>query len=237
MRPYGILLAMLALLPLGLLAQDRLRPSTRQELWTSVAIQGRPSILAGVLGKETVKRLKTSAELGYRSSDSFFAGRQYYLDLGATYKISEKISAGGEFRYAVRTGRTDRQRLGGMIQYKTQWNRLELAYRFTYQHNFRFPGEIREVLRNKLIAGYDLPKWKLDPQFSAEAFTWAGPSGLAYIGIRYKLGTEWNFNKVHALGFAVVHDRERMVFAPEHRMILAVDYSIKLRKAKDGSGT
>jgi hypothetical protein len=27
------------------------------------------------------------------------------------------------------------------------------------------------------------------------------------------------------------------VFAPEHRMILAVDYSIKLRKAKDGSGT
>ncbi len=237
MRYLGLLLACIALLPTGLLAQDRLRPTTHQELWTSVALQGRPSILEGLLGKETIKRMKTTAELGYRSSDSFFAGRQYYMDLGATYKISDKITAGTEFRYALRTGGNDRQRLGGMIQYKTQLNRLELAYRFTYQHNFRLPGEVREVLRNKFVAAFDIPKWKLDPQLSAELFTWAGPDGLANIGTRYKLGTEWNLNKAHSMGFALVHDRERMVFAPEHRMIFAVDYSIKLRKPKDGSGT
>lgn len=226
-----LLLLCCTLLPAFAWGQERLRPAMKQELWASVGLQGRPSFLEGVLGKDITKRLRTSAELGYRSADSFFAGRQFYLDLGAGYKVSDKITVGGEFRYAYRSADRDRQRLGGMVQYKTEVDRFELAYRFTYQHNFRDRGEVREVLRNKFIAGYNIPKWKLDPQFSAEFFTWAGLEGLSYFGTRYKLGTEWSVNKTHSLAFGLVHDRERMVFAPEYRFILAVDYSINLRKS------
>ncbi len=211
-------------------AQERQRPELKQELWASFGVQGRPSMLEGLLGKEVVKRLRTSTEIGYRSADSFFAGRQFYLDLGATYKISDRITAGLEYRYAYRTGDENRQRLGGMVQYKTEVDRFELAYRFTYQHNFRDRGDVREVLRNKFIAGYNIPMWKLDPQFSVEFFTWAGLQGLSYFGTRYKLGSEWNIADGHALGFGIVHDRERMVFAPEYRFIFAVDYGINLRK-------
>lgn len=211
-------------------AQERTRPEIKQELWTSFGVQGRPSILEGLLGKEIVKRLRTTGEIGYRSADSFFAGRQFYLDLGATYKITEKITAGGEFRYAYRTEDRNRQRLGGMVQYKTQVDRFDLGYRFTYQHNFRDRGDVREVLRNKFLAAYNIPKWKLDPQFSVEFFTWAGLQGLSYFGTRYKLGTEYELNKAHAIGFGLVHDRERMVYAPEYRFIFTVDYSINLRK-------
>lgn len=231
MRSARALLLLLFALPMFSRAQEMLRPTTRQELWASVGVQGRPSFLEGVLGKNAIKRLRTSSEIGYRSADSFFAGRQFYLDLGATYKLTDKITVGSEFRYAVRTAQENRQRLGGMVQYKTQVQRWELAYRFTYQHNFRDRGEVREVLRNKIIASYNIPKWKLDPQMSAEFFTWAAPAGLSYFGTRYKLGTEWNISKAHSLGFGVVHDRERMVFAPEHRFIFAVDYGINLRKS------
>ena len=51
---------------------------------------------------------------------------------------------------------------------------------------------MREVLRNRFDVGYDIPKFKLDPAFSVEFFTWAGYEGLIYFGTRYKLGTEWS---------------------------------------------
>lgn len=226
-----LLTLMLLGMPLWCIAQERARPDMKQELWASVSIQGRPAFLDSLLGTTIAKRIRPSAEVGYRSADSFFAGRQYYADLGIAYKVTDKITVGTEFRHAYRTNGSDRQRLGGMVQYKTKVRRFELAYRFTYQHNFREWGDVREVLRNKFIAGYNIPKWKLDPQFSTEFFTWAAPQGLSYYGTRYKLGTEWDINKVHSLGIGVVHDRERMVFAPEYRFILSVDYGINLRKS------
>ena len=126
-------------------AQDAARPVVRQELWTSIGLQGRPTFLENWIGKSTVKRIKTTGEVGYRSADSFFAGRQYYFDLGADYKVSDHITVGSEFRYAIRTSEEDRQRLGGKFQYELELGRADIAYRLTYQHNFRDFGEVREV--------------------------------------------------------------------------------------------
>lgn len=229
-RTIAVLLASL-LLPTFFLAQEPLRPTLRQELWGSIGVRGRPSFLEGWLGKTTIKRLKTAGELGYRSADSFFAGRQYYLDLGADYKVNDQFTVGSEFRYAERTGQEDRQRLGAKFQYAFLWGRSELTYRMTYQHNFRDYGEVREVFRNKFVVAHDFPNWRFDPECSVEFFTWAGYQGLTYFGTRYKVGTEYDFNKVHSLGIGIVHDRERMEYAPDHRFILAIDYGIKLRKS------
>jgi hypothetical protein len=89
---------------------------------------------------------------------------------------------------------------------------------------------VREVFRNRFHVGYNIPKWKLDPAFSMELFTWAGHRGLTYFGTRYKFGTEYKLAKGHELGFAVVHDRERAVAAPKYRTILSVSYGINLNK-------
>ena len=211
-------------------AQERLRPATAEETWLSVGIQGRPSILRPWLGEPLTKRLRTNSELGFRSADSFFAGRQFYVDLGAGYKVSDKVVVGGEFRYAYRSEAADRQRACLLFEYTTELERLELGYRFDYQHNFRPYGEEREILRNKFILAYNIPKWKLDPKGSVEFFQWAGHQGLIYFGTRYKLGTEWSPKKGHTIGFGVLHDRERAVYAPSYRFIAAVDYTINLRK-------
>jgi hypothetical protein len=217
--------------PAGLLAQERARPELRQEFWMSVGVTGRPSFLKDLLDKSTVKRIKTAGELGYRSADSFFAGKQVYLDLGAKYELSDHFTVGSEVRYAYRSDNGDRQRACALLQYQTKWERFDFGYRFDYQHNFRPIGEAREILRNKFSAGYNIRKFKLDPQFSVEFFQWAGYQGLLYFGTRYKLGTEWSPSKGHTFGLGIMHDRERAVYAPTYRFMLAVDYTLNLRKA------
>jgi hypothetical protein len=226
-RPFALLLL---LAPLASWAQERARPEIKQELWASFGVQGRPSFLEGLLGKSFTKKLRTNGELGYRSADSFFAGRQFYMDLGIAYKLNDHVTVGTEGRYAHRSDAADRQRLCALFKYETQVDRLDLGYRFDYQHNFRPFGEVREVLRNKFIAGYNIPKWKFDPQLSVEFFTWAGNTGLSYFGTRYKLGTTFDLKKGHSLGIGVLHDRERMVYAPTYRFMFSVEYGINLRK-------
>ena len=224
------LLCALFLVPFIILAQERERPELRQELWMSVGVSGKPSFLKGMLGKSTVKRIKTYGEFGYRSADSFFAGKQVYLDLGAKYDLSDHFTVGGEARYAYRSEADDRQRACALLQYQTEWERFDFGYRFDYQHNFRPIGQEREIFRNKFIAGYNIRKFKLDPQFSVEFFQWAGYQGLMYFGTRYKLGTEWSPSKGHTFGIGIMHDRERAVYAPAYRFMLAVDYTLNLRK-------
>jgi len=224
------LTSLLGTLALGTMAQDRLRPSINQEFWASATVIGRPMFLQALLPKSIVRRLRISTELGYRSADSFFAGRQVYGDVGIGYKLNDHITLGGEFRYAYRGDDADRQRACAMFEYKTELARLELGYRFDYQHNFREFGGQREIFRNKFIAGYNIPKFKFDPKFSVEFFQWAGYQGLIYFGTRYKLGTEWSPWKGHSFGASVMHDRERAIFAPSYRFMLAVDYTINLRK-------
>ncbi|MBL7939503.1 MAG: DUF2490 domain-containing protein [Flavobacteriales bacterium] len=215
--------------PMGF-AQEPLRPTVTPEFWSSFGLQGRASFLRDILGKDIAKRTRTGMELGYRSTDAFFAGNQVYMDLSGGYKLSDHITVGAEYRYAYRSADVDRQRLCALFEYATTFDRLELAWRFDYQHNFRPFGEPREVLRNKFTAGYNIPDHKLDPKFSVEFFQWAGHQGLIYFGTRYKLGTEWSPKKGHTLGFGVIHDRERMVFAPTYRVIASIDYTINLRK-------
>ena len=212
-------LLVLLMAPLCTWAQERARPEIQQELWLSFGLRGKPSFLEGLLGKSTVKRIRTSGELGYRSADSFFAGKQVYVDVGAKYKVSDHLTVGSELRYAYKTDQQDRQRACVLLEYETKVDRLDLGYRFDYQHNFLPFGDPREILRNKFIAGYNIPKFKFDPQLSVEFFQWAGHQGLIYFGTRYKLGTEWSPTKGHTLGMGIMHDRERAMYAPIYRFI------------------
>ena len=209
-------------------AQERERPGLEQEIWTSIGMKGKPMFLKDLIGKKTAKRLRTSAELGYRSADAFFAGKQTYLELAAAYKLNNHFSIGSEGRYAYRSEGMNRQRAAVLLGYETKFDRFEVGYQFDYQHNFRPIGEQREVLRNKFSINYNIRKFKLDPKFSVEFFQWAGYKGLIYFGTRYKLATEWSPWKGHAFDLGIVHDRERAIFAPVYRVIVAVGYTLEL---------
>jgi hypothetical protein len=212
-------------------AQERARPVTSEEIWTSISFRGRPpKFFNDIIGKETRKRFRLAGELGYRSADVFFAGRQIYFDGNIRYRVNDLLSIGAEHRYAHRPGRDDRQRSALQVYLSHNIGRLSLGHRFIYQHNYREFGRLRELFRNRFLVEYNFRKWKLDPYFTTEFFTWVNPQGLNYIGTRYKLGTGWSPWDGHSIGVALVHDRERDIAWPDQRWIMAIDYGLNFRR-------
>jgi hypothetical protein len=213
------------------LAQEPLRPATRQEWWLSAAVQGRlPGFLAGPLG-DSYKRFRLRGELGYRSTDVFYEGRQSFLDINLRYKAAKWLALAYEHRFAMRgDGSGIRNRSIVQAEAQRDWGRFTLAYRTIYQHSYIDWGGKRDVLRNRLQAQWNIKGWKLDPQFSAEAFTWAGYQGLLWFGTRYQLTTTYDLNKANSLTFGIIHDRERGMAWPTHRWIGTVTYSLNLRE-------
>lgn len=230
MRLRGPLLVVVVLACVLAHAQEMLRPAVRQELWVSAAVQGRlPGFLKDPLG-DHYKRIRLRNELGYRSADVFFAGRQTYLDVNLRYKISELLSVAYEHRFASRASVAGIQnRSIVQAQLAKTFSRLDVDYRFIYQHSYIEWGDQREVFRNRFQIDYDLKDWKLDPQVSLEFFTWAGNKGLSHFGTRWSLGTDYKLSKGHVIGLSLVHDRERDIAWPTRRWIWSLTYSLNLR--------
>lgn len=213
------------------IAQERLRPATRQELWASFAVQGgAPNFLTDMIGNVRADRLRFGAELGYRSADVFFAGKQVYLDMSARYKFSDLLSVGVEHRIASRATGSIQQRSIVQAMLRKEFGRFNADYRFIYQHSCIEWGDQREVFRNRFDLGYNIKGWKLDPEFGVEFFSWLSNKGLSYFGTRYHFGTQVSLGKGHSLGLNLIHDRERDVAYPTHRWIWSAGYSLNLRK-------
>ncbi|MEO8591661.1 MAG: DUF2490 domain-containing protein [Flavobacteriales bacterium] len=214
------------------MAQERLRPETSQALWASAGVQGgAPRFICDFLGNPFCNRLRFAGEVGYRSTDVFFAGKQTYIDVSGRYKVSKLVSVGLEHRWAYRPDKANEQRSEVQLYLKRSWGRLLPGYRFCYQHNYADWGDQREVLRNRFDLGYDIKKWKFDPEFGVEFFSWVGNKGTSYFGTRYHLGTEWTPAKGHVIGLNLLYDRERDVAYPTYRWIWSVSYEVNLRKA------
>lgn len=211
-------------------AQEALRPQQRQELWLSAAVTSRlPESLRGDLGTH-YKRIRLRGELGYRSADVFFAGRQVFVDLNARYKATKWLTLAVEHRFAGRTGQAGlRNRSIIEAEAERRSGRSTATYRFIYQHSYVELGGQREVFRNRIQLEHDIRKWKLDPQASVELFTWASYRGLSYFGTRWQVGTQVALAKGHSLTAMLVHDRERDIAWPTHRWIGSFTYTLSLR--------
>ncbi len=206
-------------------------PLLSDELWSSITLQGRPpKFFNKLIGKETRKKIVLKGEIGYRSADSFFAGRQIYFDAGIGYKLSKTFTLGVEQRYSYRPNGQNRTRTIFQLGTEVEAGRFQFDHRFRYQHNYREFGSQRELLRNRFAVEYNFPKWKLDPYFSTEFFTWAHPQGLSYVGTRYRFGTQLNLGKAHSIDLSIIHDRERDIAWPQHRWIYSIDYGFNLTK-------
>lgn len=210
---------------------DRPRPVTTQELWASFSVKGRPPVFLKDMLGDRYKRILLSGEVGYRSADNFFAGRQIYTDLGVRYKVNRWLAAGAEYRYAARISRADRQRTAMRLHLNRSWGRFDLDHRLIWQRNHLDRDRTRTLVRNRIRVAYDFRSWKLDPELSVEFFTRTDlPRGWTHIGTRYKLATSYTIRKGHRLGPAIVHDRDGRVNDPRNRVIWSLDYTMDLRR-------
>ena len=226
----SIVLGLLAL-PLLCRAQDgELRPRLVQEGWFTVGAQFRPfKNTSRVAEPKFNKRFRLATEAGYRSDENLSGGKQVFWDLSVRYKFTDYLRVVAEHRFSFRgADKSNSQRTSLQAQLRGEWNRFVGDYRMRYQHEYLDPTDVRDQLRNRLGLTYDIRKWKLDPEVSAEFFTWFGYLGTRLIGTRYSVGTSWTPGKDHEIGIAVMHDREQYVSDPTYRIIYALSYSLDI---------
>lgn len=229
----GHLCLVLLLTPVLANAQERstLRADLDQQSWLGVKVEGRPFKEPSRLYiPQVFKRLRAFGEVGYRSGENLGGARQIFLEGGMRYKVFDWLRVGMEHRHSFRgPTRKDRDRTTLFAVSRTSLGRFTVDHRLRLQHEYRPRGAERDQIRNRFGIAYDIRKWKLDPEVSVEFFTLAHYQGWAHIGTRYTLGTAWRIAKGHEIDMAVIHDREHGVFAPTHRFIYSVGYTLSLR--------
>lgn len=223
---------MLALLglPFQALAQEEsgLRPVTHGELWLSAAGSYKPFNKKTEKGAKEplIEDLELIGELAWRNNLDPLASRYWYTVVGSKLKLTDFLKVGAEYRYSWEDRYTSNvSRLDLELRLDWKFGRWDLAHRFKYVHEFIPVGKLRTELRNRLGVEYDIPKWKLDPEFTAEAFTGLHYTGTSLVGMRYNLGTEFNLGKkTRSLGVAVRYDQEIGDDYPKNRWLLVIGF-------------
>jgi len=223
-------LFLLVVMPVAAQERSPLRPRILHEAWGSVGLQLRPfRNTARVKEPEFNKRFRAGAEVGYRSDENLTGGKQVYLDLGVRYKFNDLLRVTLEHRLSFRgADAANTQRTSFQLQSAREMGRFVLENRLRYQREHLPPGEVRDQVRERVGLLYDIRGWKLDPEASVELFIWTGHLGWRHIGTRYSMGTTWRPGGRHEVGIAVMHDRERYVYAPDYRFIYSLSYTLEL---------
>lgn len=212
-----------------------LRPATHGELWMSAAGAWKPFTKKSSKSNSQplYRKIQATGELGWRSRLDPFASRQVYGSAGAKLRLADFLRVGSEYRYTVRDRySSNTSRIDLQLWLNWEKDRISLDHRFEYEHDFIDVTKVRTVLRNRLGVEYNIPHWKLDPHFSAEAFTGLHYTGNDLVGMRYELGTELDLDKKknRSLDLAVRYDQELHVADPQYRWIFVIAYGHEFKK-------
>lgn len=210
------------------------KPDPEQDfgLWTSVSFETKPLNTNRVVEREFYRKFRIAGEIGHRRAENVSQMSQTYLEFSTKYRFKKWLRVAATYRYSMRSAvENNSNRIVLDANLRENKNRFRLRYRLRFQHNFKTtPVELdRNFLRNRFVVGYNFRKWKLDPTFAMEVFTEFKPEGMALVGTRYTLGTEYEVNNVHSIGFALRHQREIGVRDPVYENIIVISYGYYLK--------
>jgi hypothetical protein len=225
----GLLIVFLMAIPEGK-AQDGKYYTTRDlELWTGLKVNYKPN-----------KRWKLSLEHQYRFKDNAGVMDQNFTELGVTRKIGKQFSLGLGGRY-IRKNDTEGKvqgienhfRWNADLGYKTKIDRFTISSRFRYQQKNEFSSENDAVKAIRLKAGvaYNIKKWKLDPEFSAEIFNETN-SAEYFDKIRFTLGTSYEIKKFGEVTGYFRMEKELVGSYPQTSNIIGFKYQYTFKKKK-----
>lgn len=164
-------LIVLVSLPLSMLsAQETFSNVTSDfESWNSIRVKVKLN-----------KKFTTTLEQGLRLAINSTSLDQALSELGANYKFTKSFEIGVATRYTYDRNKSDnfkdKLRYNFDASYKTSLNRFDFKLRLRYQKKYELVSsqevgdDPQSYFRVKLNTSYNIKKWKLDPQFSAEIF-------------------------------------------------------------------
>lgn len=206
------------------------------ESWTSIGLK-----------YELNKKWSFKLEEQLRLDENISEISEYFTQLHAEYSISKNFDIGGALRYIRENdnkgnvqGYENHFRFHLDASYKHKLNDFSIKYRLRYQNKNELgvstdDGDYaKQNMRFKTSVGYDIKKWKLDPEFSAEIFNhFEEGEDNSFSKYRLTLGTDYkikNFGKI-TLFYRI--EKELNVDIPEITNIIGLKYTYTLKNKKN----
>jgi len=181
------------------------------------------------------KKWKIDGEIGLRTRENSQLLKQYYLELGGSYKINKRFDLSTKYRFTnyFELGKTSIHRWSMDLSYDNKWNRYSWELRGRYQQEWfvsNYSNEFEEQSwRTKFELSYDIRKNKLEPYFSFEHFMGLnGENAWLTTDLRWTLGAEFPINKWSDLDLSYKIETELNEANPLTGYILSVTYKIDL---------
>lgn len=192
------------------------------------------------------KKWKIGLEQQFRFSDNSSETDSYFTELSTDYSFSKNVFGGIGFRYLRQNdnigkiqGFENHTRLHFDLGYQHEIKRINFEYRLRFQTKNEL-GKSKEEgdyannhLRLKAVVGYNIKKWKLDPEFSGEIFRHYEKGEVnGYNKFRLTIGTKYKTKSIGKIGMFYRMERELNTSYPKTTNILGLKYTHTLKNKK-----
>ncbi|SHH32615.1 Protein of unknown function [Wenyingzhuangia marina] len=198
------------------------------ETWSSVGLKHK-------INKKWTALLEGELRLNNNSSEI----KKYFGQFELEYSFSKHFEFSGGLRYTKENdnkgriqGYRDHFRYNFDGVYKQKINDLSLKYRIRYQNSKELneDDKLKEIVRFKVDAEYNIKKWKLDPELSGELFRSVGSESNNQLeSYRITLGTTFDIHKSAKMKLFYGFDNELNTEFPKAVSILGVKYIYNLK--------
>lgn len=181
------------------------------------------------------KKWRLNSELGLRTRENSQYLKQYYLEIGGSYKINKRFDLTTKYRFTnyFKTGKTSIHRWATDVSYDNKWKRFTWQVRGRYQHEWFVSNYSQKFdeqsWRTKFEVSYNIRKTKLDPYLAFEHFMGLnGKYKLLTTDIRFTIGAEYPINKWSDIDVNYKIESEFYIKNPLTAYILSITYKIDL---------
>lgn len=185
------------------------------------------------------KKWSTAIQGQLRLDNNSSEVRQYFGQVDLEYGLSKHLDLVGALRYIVRNDHTGNvQGYENLFRYhfdavyKHKLDRFSLKYRVRYQNRNEIDVEdsSKKYIRFKAGGVYNVRKWKLDPELSAEVFRSVGSESENQLdSYRITLGTRFKVHKSAKVKLFYRYDKQLNVNYPQTTNIIGVKYTYNLK--------
>jgi len=193
--------------------------------WMSVSVE------------KEIKKWDFGFEQELRTMDNSSHVERVSSSLSAEYKLFKPLKIGASYEFIVLNDLENddlqpRHRGNVYLQGKYKIGRLTASLRERIQVTYKDETERTYKMnpkwswRNKLKFDYNIPHSPVSPFASFETFYQLNnPDGNKFDNLRYSAGTEYKFNKHHAIEIYGLIDKEINVKKPVRRFVAGAGYS------------
>ncbi|GAA5219483.1 DUF2490 domain-containing protein [Membranihabitans marinus] len=224
-----LLLTLILAIPEGKAQEGEYYTTSDFELWTGARL------------KYKINKLwSMNLEHEYRFKDDASVMDQNFTELGVKRNIGDQFSIAVGGRY-IRNNDTNGNNQGienhfrwnADLGYKTDIERFTFSSRFRYQQKNEFSSENPDVktIRLKAALGYNIKKWKLDPEFATEIFNETNSTDY-FDKIRFTLSTSYNLKKYGEISGFYRLEKELVGAYPKTSNIIGIRYQYTIKNKK-----